>query len=89
LGEWRALRLAAKRADIEGNVRRLADRLPIPAATAVAVGGPVGDEEILETLANALPGLLIGRGNVAGLLGHRYAVAYGLVLLVSGGTQAA
>jgi hypothetical protein len=89
LGEWRALRLAAKRAVIEGNVRRLADRLPIPAATAVAVGGPVGDEEILETLANALPGLLIGRGNVAGLLGHRYAVAYGLVLLVSGGTQAA
>lgn len=89
LGEWRALRLAAKRAVIEDNVRRLADRLQDAPTTAVAVGGPVGDEEILETLANALPGVLIGRGNVAGLLGHRYAVAYGLVLLVSGGSQAA
>ena len=89
LGEWRALRLAAKRAVIEDNVRRLADRLQDAPTTAVAVGGPVGDEEILETLAHALPGVQIGRGNVAGLLGHRYAVAYGLVLLAAGGSQAA
>ena len=89
LGEWRALRLAAKQAVIEQNVRRLAGRLSHASGTAVAVGGPVGDEEILDSLASALPGVVIGRGNVAGVLGHRYAVAYGLVLLGSRGTQAA
>ncbi len=83
LGDWRQLRLAAKRAVIEDNVRRISGGLQIDSPTAVAVGGPVGDREILECLSSALPALAIGRGDVAGTLGHRFAVAYGLVLLAA------
>lgn len=83
LGDWRLLRLAAKRAVIEDNVRRISRGLQVDSPTAVAVGGPVGDREILECLSSALPALAIGRGDVAGTLGHRFAVAYGLVLLAS------
>ena len=83
LGDWRQLRLAAKRAVIEDNVRRISGGLQIDCPTAVAVGGPVGDREILECLSSALPALAIGRGDVAGNLGHRFAVAYGLVLLAA------
>jgi hypothetical protein len=44
----------------------------------VVVGGPVADDELLPVI-GAIPGVKgIGRGNVAGKLGHRYAVAYGL-----------
>jgi sugar (pentulose or hexulose) kinase len=45
----------------------------------IVVGGPAGDEELLGVLARALPpGVAIGRGDVGGTLGHRYAVAFGL-----------
>jgi sugar (pentulose or hexulose) kinase len=48
--------------------------------TVVVVGGPAGDDEVLAAVARALPeGVAVGRGNVAGSLGHRYAVAYGLL----------
>ena len=51
----------------------------------VLVGGPAGDDEIVEamhgTMQTAMPGASIGRADVAGVLGHRWAVAYGLVLL--------
>lgn len=87
LGDWRLLRLAAKRAVIEDNVRRISGGLQFDSRTAVAVGGPVGDREILACLSSALPALAIGRGNIAGILGHRFAVAYGLVLLANQETQ--
>lgn len=46
---------------------------------AVLVGGPAGDEEALAAVTAALPvTTAVGRGDVAGL-GHRYAVAYGLI----------
>jgi sugar (pentulose or hexulose) kinase len=46
----------------------------------VVVGGPAGDDEVLRAVARALPEQVsVGRGNVAGSLGHRYAVAYGLL----------
>jgi hypothetical protein len=44
----------------------------------VIVGGPVADDELLPVL-GAITGVKgLGKGNVAGKLGHRYAVAYGL-----------
>jgi hypothetical protein len=53
------------------------------------VGGLAGDDEILAAVAGALPpGTAVGRGDVAGSLGHRYAVAYGLALLEAVGGAA-
>ncbi|WP_285708425.1 hypothetical protein [Microtetraspora sp. NBRC 16547] len=51
-----------------------------PVRRAVVVGGPAGDEEILGVPARELPGApALGRGDVAGALGHRYVVAYDLL----------
>jgi hypothetical protein len=49
--------------------------------TVLVVGGPAGDDEVLRVVDAVLPeDVGLGRGNVAGVLGHRYAVAWGLVL---------
>ncbi len=47
----------------------------------VLTGGVAGDAEILRVLDQALPGSTVGRADVAGMLGHRWAVAYGLTVL--------
>jgi hypothetical protein len=84
--EWRALRLAVKHDVLGGGMRRLlAAGLELPAAL-VVVGGPAGDDETVRTLSAVLgPGMSVGRGAVAGVLGHRYAVAHGLALAVLDG----
>ena len=53
------------------------------AGDVIVVGGPAGDDEVLDCVARALPAAVPGRGDVAGLLGHRWAVAYGLVVLTA------
>jgi hypothetical protein len=76
--QWRSLRLAAKAACLGGGIARAADLLT-QAGTVVVVGGPAIDAEVLTAVRHNLPdGLLVGRGDVAGSLGPRYAVAYGL-----------
>ena len=81
--EWRIMRQGLKQAAIGRNVARLIRSLESKTGTAkdldlVVVGGPVADDELLPVI-GAIPGVKgIGRGNVAGKLGHRYAVAYGL-----------
>lgn len=81
LGEWRRLRLSLKKAVIGRNLARVFDT-PLSAGTRVVlVGGPAGDQELFEALAEQLPWGLLGRGSVAGTLGHRWAVAYGLTIL--------
>ncbi len=79
--EWRALRLALKREVLGGAVRRALRACgPLP-STVVLVGGPAGDDEAVATVSRVLPAqTAVGRGNVAGMLGHRYAVAFGLAL---------
>jgi hypothetical protein len=79
-GEWRALRLQLKVTLIGANVARALRTLDVAPRSVVVVGGPAGDDEVLGAVIGALPaGTTIGRGNVAGELGHRYAVAYGLL----------
>jgi hypothetical protein len=79
-GEWRALRLRLKIALIGANVARALRTLDVEPRSVVVVGGPAGDDEVLSAVTGALPtGTAVGRGNVAGALGHRYAVAYGLL----------
>ncbi|MBK9740033.1 MAG: hypothetical protein IPO93_11040 [Actinobacteria bacterium] len=46
------------------------------------IGGPAGDDEILEAINPALTEAVVGRADVAARLGHRWAVAYGLVGLL-------
>ena len=47
----------------------------------MVIGGPAGDDEAIGCVARVLPpGTAVGRGNVAGQLGHRYGVAYGLLV---------
>lgn len=80
--EWRTLRLTLKQELVGGNIRR-AVGTGVGASDVIVVGGPAGDDEVLDCVARALPGAIPGRGNVAGTLGHRWAVAYGLVVLAS------
>lgn len=81
--EWRIMRQGLKQAAIGLNVMRLIRSLEARtgdsnALDLVVVGGPVADDELLPVI-GAITGVKgIGRGNVAGILGHRYAVAYGL-----------
>ncbi len=84
-GEWRALRLRLKVDLVGGNVARALRTLDTTPRTVVVLGGSAGDDEVLTAVSGALPpGTAVGRGNVAGALGHRYAVAYGLLLVTAG-----
>jgi len=78
---WRALRLRLKQRVIADNLARALERLDDHASELLLVGGVAGDEELIGLLRNSLPGVVVGRCDVAGKLGHRYAVAYGLALL--------
>ena len=82
VAEWRALRLRLKAAVLGDNVARGAG--VATTGDVIVVGGPAGDDEVLDCVARALPGAVPGRGDVAGLLGHRWAVAYGLTVLHAG-----
>jgi hypothetical protein len=75
---WRSARWALKEAVLGRALRETSLSLP---STLVVVGGPAGDDEAL-TAVSALvaPGTVVGRANVAGSLGHRHAVAYGLLV---------
>ncbi|MDP1879145.1 MAG: diol dehydratase reactivase ATPase-like domain-containing protein [Actinomycetota bacterium] len=84
LGQWRAVRQALKRAVFADNLSRVLRDLDAPAGDLLLVGGPAGDDELLDSINGVLPGTAAGRGNVAGRLGHRWAVAYGLVLAALG-----
>jgi hypothetical protein len=80
-GEWRALRLRLKAEVLGGNVDRALRSLGVRPHSLVAVGGAAGDDEVLASLSRGLPDVAIGLGRAAGGgLGHRYAVAYGLLL---------
>ena len=76
--EWRALRLRLKTEILGANLARALRGAP---DTVLVVGGPAGDDEVLGCVARALPpGTAVARADAAGVLGHRHAVAYGLVL---------
>ncbi|MBL8931906.1 MAG: hypothetical protein JNL54_17435 [Kineosporiaceae bacterium] len=92
--QWRAIRIALLHAVFGENVRRVVatvgglgdpstqDGQPgvLGDRDVVLVGGPAGSDELPAVLATALRGATLGRADVAGRLGHRWAVAYGLLL---------
>jgi hypothetical protein len=84
--EWRALRLRAKQRVIGDNVVRALRTLePAPdrGTDVLLAGGVAADEELVGLLRPQLGAMAVGRADVAGRLGHRYAVAYGLLLLAT------
>jgi len=75
---WRSARWALKEEVLGRALRETTAALP---STLVVVGGPAGDDEALSAVSALVPaGTVVGRANVAGTLGHRYAVAWGLAL---------
>jgi hypothetical protein len=84
--EWRAIRLELKRQVFATNLARLLAALGERTAPSdvVVTGGPAGDDEILEALNPALARAVVGRADVASTLGHRWAVAYGLIMCANG-----
>lgn len=84
--EWRALRLRAKQRVLGDNVVRALRTLelaPDRATDVLLVGGVAADEELVGLLRPQVAPMAVGRADVAGRLGHRYAVAYGLLLLAT------
>lgn len=78
--EWRALRLAIKREVLGVNLARCLAAGAERPRSVVVVGGPAGDDEVLTSMTHVLgAGVAVGRGQVAGRLGHRFSVAYGLI----------
>jgi diol dehydratase reactivase alpha subunit len=80
--EWRILRLTLKEEVLGANVRRALRALGSAPAELVLCGGCALDDELVRVVADSLRDsrVLVGRANVAGSLGPRYAVALGLVL---------
>jgi hypothetical protein len=84
--EWRSWRLAAKRLVIGGNVMRGIEQVAPDAAGILLVGGGASDDELVRAVSEQLGHeVAVGRGDVRGELGHRFAVAYGLVVLAARG----
>ena len=82
VAEWRQIRLTLKGLVFSDNLRRIRQGFEtgIVPSDVIVVGGPAGDDEILEILGGNTQASAFGRANVAGLLGHRWAVAYGLTM---------
>jgi hypothetical protein len=81
--EWRIIRQSLKLEIIASNVARILQTYRDKMASdesfdIVIVGGPAEDDELLPVLGRLSEVRGLGRGNVAGSLGHRFAVAYGL-----------
>lgn len=81
--EWRIMRQSLKRIAIGENVARLIRSFSAvtnerKVQDVVIVGGPAADDELIPILSQVKGIGGLGRGNVAGILGHRFAVAYGL-----------
>lgn len=82
--EWRSWRLAAKRQVIGGNVMRGIEQAAPGVSGVLLVGGGASDDELVRAVSEQLGHhASVGRGNVAGQLGHRFAVAYGLVAMAA------
>jgi hypothetical protein len=81
--EWRSLRLAIKRETVAANIARCLRAFDVEPSALVLAGGGALDDELLRTVAEALrpTSVIVGRANIEGTHGPRFAVASGLVQL--------
>jgi hypothetical protein len=78
--EWRSLRLAIKQETVAANIARCLSATSTPSPAMVLAGGGALDDELVRTVAEALRPVpvVVGRADIDGVHGPRYAVAYGL-----------
>lgn len=81
--EWRSLRLAVKQQTVAANIARCLKAFDQPPVALVLAGGGALDDELLRTVGESLRNVpvAVGRADVDGVHGPRYAVASGLVHL--------
>lgn len=81
--EWRSLRLAIKQETVAANIARCLSAFREPPAAMVLAGGGALDDELMRTVGEALRGVpvVVGRANIDGVHGPRFAVARGLVAM--------
>ncbi|CAN3131337.1 Diol dehydratase-reactivating factor alpha subunit [Mycobacterium sp. smrl_JER01] len=79
--EWRSLRLAIKQETVAANIARCLTAFDPPPTALVLAGGGALDDELMRTVAEALRGVpvVVGRADIDGVHGPRFAVARGLV----------
>ena len=81
--EWRSLRLAIKQETVASNIARCMRAFERPPTALVLAGGGALDDELLRTVAETLRAVpvVVGRANIDGVHGPRFAVASGLIHL--------
>lgn len=81
--EWRSLRLAVKQETVASNIARCMRAFEQPPSALVLAGGGALDDELLRTVGEALRAVpvVVGRANIDGVHGPRFAVACGLIHL--------
>jgi hypothetical protein len=81
--EWRSLRLAIKQETVAANIARCMKAFEEPPAALLLAGGGALDDELLRTVGESLRAIpiVVGRANIDGTHGPRFAVASGLVYL--------
>lgn len=81
--EWRSLRLAVKQQTVAANIARCLRAFDTSPVALVLAGGGALDDELLRTVGESLRNVpvAVGRADVDGVHGPRYAVASGLVHL--------
>ena len=85
--EWRSLRLAIKQETVAANIARCMRAFDRPPTALVLAGGGALDDELLRTVGESLRMIpvAVGRANIDGVHGPRFAVASGLVHLYAAG----
>jgi cell division ATPase FtsA len=81
--EWRSLRLAIKQETVAANIARCLTAFDRPPTALVLAGGGALDDELMRTVGEALRGvpIVVGRADIDGVHGPRFAVARGLVAM--------
>lgn len=81
--EWRSLRLAIKQETVAANIARCLKAFDEPPTALVLAGGGALDDELMRAVGEALRSLriVVGRADIDGVHGPRFAVARGLVAM--------
>ena len=82
-GEWRERRRDIKTRVLGASIERALAHLPDDGADLLMSGGGACDDEVVSAVSARLPGRVVGRADVAGQLGPRWAVAWGLTELAA------
>lgn len=87
--EWRSLRLAVKQETVAANIARCLRAFEHAPPVLVLAGGGALDDELLRTVAESLrpERVVVGRANIDGVHGPRFAVASGLVRVYAAETR--